>query len=50
MGFTVGLILMLAATPEGLRNNIMGGTSAMVTIILYGYMLGNLAEAFWPKK
>ena len=46
MGFTIGLILMLAATPEGLRNNIMGGTSAMVVTVLYGYMVGNLVEAF----
>ena len=50
MGFTVGLILLLAATPEGLRNNWAGGVSAMVVTALYGYMLGNLAEAFWPKK
>ena len=50
MGFTVGLILLLAATPEGLRNNWAGGVSAMVVTVLYGYMLGNLIEAFWPKK
>ncbi len=50
MGFTVGLILLLAATPEGLRNNWAGGVSAMVVTVLYGYMLGNLAGAFWPKK
>ena len=50
MGFTVGLILLLAATPEGLRNNWAGGVSAMVVTVLYGYMLGNLVEAFWPKK
>ena len=50
MGFTVGLILLLAATPEGLRNNWAGGVSAMVVTVLYGYMLGNLIEAFWPIK
>ena len=50
MGFTVGLILLLAATPEGLRNNWAGGVSAMVVTVLYGYMLGNLVEAFWSKK
>ena len=50
MGFTVGLILLLAATPEGLRNNWAGGVSAMVVTVLYGYMLGNLVEAFWPKN
>ena len=50
MGFTVGLILLLAATPEGLRNNWAGGVSAMVVTVLYGYIFGNLAEAFWPKK
>ena len=50
IGFTVGLILLLAATPEGLRNNWAGGVSAMVVTVLYGYMLGNLIEAFWPKK
>ena len=50
MGFTVGLILLLAATPEGLRNNWAGGVSAMVVTVLYGYMLGNLIKAFWPKK
>ena len=50
MGFTVGLILLLAATPEGLRNNWAGGVSAIVVTVLYGYMLGNLIEAFWPKK
>jgi len=50
MGFTVGLILLLAATPEGLRNNWAGGVSAMVVTVLYGYMLGNLIEAFWSKK
>ena len=50
MGFIVGLILLLAATPEGLRNNWAGGVSAMVVTVLYGYMLGNLIEAFWPKK
>ena len=50
MGFTVGLILLLAATPEGLRNNWVGGVSAMVVTVLYGYILGNLVEAFWSKK
>ena len=50
MGFIIGLILLLAATPEGLRNNWAGGVSAMVVTVLYGYMLGNLIEAFWPKK
>ena len=50
MGLTVGLILLLAATPEGLRSNWEGGLSAMVVTVLYGYMLGNLVEAFWPKK
>ena len=50
IGFTVGLILLLAATPEGLRNNWAGGVSAMVVTVLYGYMLGNLIEAFWPIK
>ena len=50
MGFTVGLILLLAATPEGLRNNWEGGLSATMVTVLYGYMLGNLVEAFWPKK
>jgi hypothetical protein len=50
MGFTVGLILLLAATPEGLRNNWEGGVSAMVVTVLYGYILGNLVEAFWSKK
>ena len=50
MGFTVGLILLLAATPEKLIANWAGGVSAMVVTVLYGYMFGNLAEAFWPKK
>ena len=50
MGFTVGLILLLAATPEKLISNWAGGVSAMVVTVLYGYMLGNLIEAFWPKK
>ena len=50
MGFTVGLILLLAATPEMLIANWAGGVSAMVVTVIYGYMLGNLAEAFWPKK
>ena len=50
MGFTVGLILSLSATPEKLISNWAGGVSAMVVTALYGYMLGNLAEAFWPKK
>ena len=50
MGFTVGLILLLAATPEGLRNNWECGLSATMVTVLYGYMLGNLVEAFWPKK
>ena len=50
MGFIIGLILLLAATPEGLRNNWEGGLSAMMVTVLYGYMLGNLVEAFWPKK
>ena len=50
IGFTVGLILLLAATPEGLRNNWAGGVSAMVVTVLYGYMLGNLVEAFWSKN
>ena len=50
MGFIIGLILMLAATPEGLGNNWEGGLSAMMLTVLYGYMLGNLIEAFWPKK
>ena len=50
MGFTVGLILLLAATPEKLIANWAGGVSAMVVTVIYGYMLGNLAEAFWPKK
>ena len=50
MGFTVGLILLLSATPEKLISNWAGGVSAMVVTALYGYMLGNLAEAFWPKK
>ena len=50
MGFIIGLILFLAATPEGLRNIWEGGLSAMVVTVLYGYMLGNLVEAFWPKK
>ena len=50
MGFTVGLILLLSATPEKLISNWAGGVSAMVVTVLYGYMFGNLAEAFWPKK
>ena len=50
MGFTVGLILLLSATPEKLISNWAGGVSAMVVTALYGYMLGNLAGAFWPKK
>jgi len=50
MGFIVGLILLLAATPEKLLSNWAGGASAMVVTVLYGYMLGNLNEAFWPKK
>mgnify|MGYP001347777662 CR=1 FL=1 len=50
MGFIVGLILLLAATPEMLIPNWAGGVSAMVVTVLYGYMLGNLVEAFWPKK
>ena len=50
MGFTVGLILLLAATPEKFISNWAGGVSAMVVTVLYGYMLGNLIEAFWPKK
>ena len=50
MGFIIGLILMLAATQEDLGNNWEGGLSAMVLTVLYGYMLGNLIEAFWPKK
>ena len=50
MGFIIGLILMLAATPEGLRKNWEGGLSAMVLTVLYGYMLGNIIESFWPKK
>jgi len=28
----------------------MGDASAMVVTVLYGYMLGNLIEVFWPKK
>ena len=50
MGFTVGLILLLSATPEKLISNWVGGVSAMVVTALYGYMLGNLAGEFWPKK
>ena len=50
MGFTVGLILLLSATPEKLISNWVGGVSAMVVTVLYGYMLGNLVEAFWPKN
>ena len=50
MGFTVGLILLLAATPEKLISNWADGVSAMVVTVLYGYMLGNLVEAFWPKN
>ena len=50
MGFTVGLILLLSATPEKLISIWAGGVSAMVVTVLYGYMFGNLAEAFWPKK
>ena len=50
MGFTVGLILLLSANPEKLISNWAGGVSAMVVTVLYGYMFGNLAEAFWPKK
>ena len=50
MGFIIGLILLLSATPEGLRNNWEGGLSAMMVTVLYGYMLGNLIEAFWPEK
>ena len=50
MGFIIGLILMLAATPEVLGSNWEGGLSAMMLTVLYGYMLGNLFEAFWPTK
>ena len=50
MGFIIGLILMLAATPEVLGSNWEGGLSAMMLTVLYGYMLGNLIEAFWPTK
>ena len=50
MGFIIGLILMLAATPEVLGSNWVGGLSAMMLTVLYGYMLGNLIEAFWPTK
>ena len=50
MGCIIGLILMLAATPEVLGSNWEGGLSAMMLTVLYGYMLGNLIEAFWPKK
>ena len=50
MGFIIGLILLLAGSPEGLRNNWEGGLSAMIVTVLYGYMLGNLIEAFLPEK
>jgi len=47
MGFIIGSILLLAS--EDL-NNWQGGLSAMLLTVLYGYMLGNLIEAFWPRK
>ena len=50
MGFIIGLILLLAAAPEGLRNNWKGCLSAMMVTVLYGYMLGNLIEVFWSEK
>ena len=49
MGFIIGLILLLAAAPEGLRNNWEGGLSAMMVTVLYGYVFGNLNEAFWSE-
>ena len=50
MGFTVGLILLLAATPEKLISYWAGGVSAMVGTVLYGYILENPVEGFWPKN
>ena len=50
MGFIIGLILLLAVTPEGLKNNWEGGLSTTMVTVLYGYMLGNLVEAFWSKN
>ncbi len=47
MGFIIGSILLLASEDF---NNWQGGLSAMVLTVLYGYMLGNLIEAFWPRK
>jgi hypothetical protein len=47
MGFIIGSILLLAS--EDL-NNWQGGLSAMVLTVFYGYMLGNLIEAFSPRK
>ena len=50
MGFIIGLILLLAVTPEGLKNNWEGGLSTTMVTVLYGYMLWNLVEAFWSKN
>ena len=50
MGFIIGLILLLAVTPEGLKNNWEGGLSTTMVTVLYGYMLGNLVESFWSKN
>jgi len=35
MGFIIGLILLLAVTPEGLKNNWEGGLSTTMVTVLY---------------
>jgi len=49
LGFLIGLTLMLAGfSLEGV-DNLAGGFAASVITILYGYLIGAIAEAFMTE-
>ena len=48
MGFLTGISLSLSRF-DGL-DSLMAGFGASLIMVLYGYVLGHLVDACWPKR
>ena len=48
MGFLTGVSLSLSRFDS--LDNLLSGFGASLITVLYGYVLGNMVDACWPKK
>ncbi len=48
MGFLTGVSLSLSRFDS--LDNLLSGFGASLITVLYGYVLGNMIDACWPKK